>query len=42
MRRTNFFLLLVLSTLMLGLEPITLRIGDTSALLTTGNTLTLF
>jgi len=31
MRRTNFFLLLVLSTLVLGLEPITLRIGDTSA-----------
>ena len=31
MRRTDFFLLLVLSTLVLGLEPITLRIGDTSA-----------
>jgi len=31
MRRTNFFLLLMLSTLVLGLEPITLRIAGTSA-----------
>ncbi len=31
MRRTIFFLLFVLSTLVFGLEPITLRMGDTSA-----------
>ncbi|WP_180979941.1 hypothetical protein [Mesotoga sp. B105.6.4] len=31
MRRTDFFLLFVLSTLVFGLEPITLRMGDTSA-----------
>gem|GEM_PF-2007045 len=31
MRRTIFFLLFALHTLVFGLEPITLRIGDTSA-----------